>query len=137
MTIATIGYGATVQLDNAAGSLTSIGEVISATPFSASVGTQDATHLSSTSGYREFIATLSDMGEGSVTINFDPGSATDSLVRTAVTDRLVRTFKVTYPDTTYYSCECFVTSWEIGEVTPDGKMEATMGVKFTGVPTYG
>lgn len=136
MTIATTGYNATVQLDNAAGSLTTLGEVISVTPFGANVGTVEATHLTSTSGFREHIPTLSDMGEGAVTINFDPGSATDSLVRTAITDRLVRTFKVTYPDASTFACECFVTSWEIGEVTPDGKMEASLGVKFTGVATY-
>ena len=136
MTIATTGYSATVQLDNAGGSLTTIGEVITATPFGASVGTVDATHLSSPSGYREHISTLPDMGEGSVSINFDPGSATDVLVRTAIGDRLIRTFKVTYPDSSSVSCECYVTSWEIGELAPDGKMEATMGVKFTGVPTY-
>ena len=133
---AMIGYNATVQLDNAAGSLTTIGEVISVTPFGANVGTVETTHLTSTSGFREHIATLSDMGEGSVSINFDPASATDVLVRTAITDRLVRTFKVTYPDAASISCECFVTSWEIGEVTADGKMEASLGVKFTGVPTY-
>lgn len=137
MTIAVIGNGTTLQLDNAAGSLTSVGEVVSVTPLNLSVGTVDATHLSSTSGHREFISTLTDAGEASVTVNWLAGDATDILIRTAGTDRQVRTFKVTFVNTKYISIECFVTSYAPASVTPDGKMEMTFTVKFTGVPTYG
>lgn len=137
MTSATVGYGATVQLDNAAGTLTSIGEVVNVTPMSASVGTVDATHLSSTSGYREFIAALTDGGEASVTVNYVPGGSTDALVQAALTDRLTRTFKVTFPNSKYVQSESIVTSYAPGSVTPDGKLEMTFSVKFTGVATFG
>jgi hypothetical protein len=30
-----------------------------------------------------------------------------------------------------------VTAYEPGEMTPDGKMEGSISVKFTGSPTYG
>jgi len=137
MTIAIPGYGATAYLDNAGGTPTLVGEVVSFTPFAMSVGTADATHLSSTSGHREFISTLTDGGEASVTINFLPGDATDILVRTAMTDRLVRTLKFTFPNTKYVQSEVFVTGYEPADTTADGKMEMSFNVKATGVPTYG
>ena len=137
MTIAIVGNGTTLQLDNAAGSLTSVGEVTNVKPYSGTAGTVEATHLSSTSGYREYIATLSDGGEAAVTVNYLPGDATDVLIRTAVTDRLVRTFKIVFPNTKYIQSECFVTSYDPAGVVADGKMEMTFNVKFTGVPTYG
>lgn len=135
--MALVGYNTTVQLDNASGTLTSVGEVNGVTPFGASVNTVDTTHLTSTSGYHEYLATSSEMGEGSLTINYDPNSATDQLVRTALGDRLVRTLKVTFPDSQYFQCECFVTGWEVGEISIDDKLTATMTVKFTGAPTWG
>lgn len=135
-TTAIVGSGATVLLDNAAGSPTSVGEVVSVTPIAVSGGTADATHLGS-GGWRDFIATIRDAGEGSLTINWIPGDATDQLLRTAVGDGLMRTLKVTAPNTKFIQCECFVTAYEPGEITPDGKLEGSINVKFTGSPTYG
>ena len=130
------GYNTTVQLDNASGVLTTLGDVKSITALPLSVGTVETTTLTSTSGYREYIGTLSGLGECSLTVNFDPLNATDVLVRAAVTDRVARTLKITFPDSSYQQAEVIVTGWEIGDVTPDGLMEATMTVQGTGVPSY-
>lgn len=135
--MAIAGYGATAYLDNAAGTPTLCGEVVSFTPFGMSVATAESTHLSSTSGHREFISTLTDGGEASVTVNFTPGDATDVLVRTAMTDRLVRTLKFTFVNTKYVQSEVFVTAYEPAETVADGKLEMSFNVKATGVPTYG
>jgi predicted secreted protein len=131
-----IGYGATVYLDNAAGSLTLLGEPTSIEPYGYSVDTVDSTHLTSTSAHREYIAGLADVGEASVELNHDQQSATDILLRTAMSDRLVRTFRVVFPDAATFTCECFVTAYSPGTVTPGDKMTASFTVKFTGVPTY-
>jgi hypothetical protein len=135
--MAIVGYNTTLQLDNAAGTLTTLGEVVSITPINVSVGTVETTHLTSTSGYREYLSTLSDAGEASVTISWTPGNATDIILYTASTDRLVRTFKPTFPNSKFISVECFVTDYAPGAINADGKLEATFTVKFTGVPTYG
>lgn len=136
MTIAGVGYGTTVQLDNAAGTLTSIGEAVSVKPYGYSVDTVEATHLSSPSAHKEFIAALIDVGEGNVTVNHDQHSATDQLLRAAMLDRVVRTFKVTFPDGATFACECIVTGYEPAEIAAGDKMTCTFSVKFTGVPTF-
>lgn len=130
------GYNATLQLDNAAGTLTSIGSVRSITPLSVSVGTVETTTLTSTSGFREHIATLSDLGEASVTILYDPLDASDVIIRAAVVDRVIRTFKLTYPDASYQQAEVIVTNWTPAQIAPDGLMELTFTCKGTGVPAY-
>lgn len=130
------GYNATLQLDNAAGTLTSIGSVRSITPLSVSVGTVETTTLTSTSGFREHIATLSDLGEASMTILYDPLDASDVIIRAAVVDRVIRTFKLTYPDASYQQAEVIVTNWTPAQIAPDGLMELTFTCKGTGVPAY-
>jgi predicted secreted protein len=136
MTIAAIGYGATVYLDNAAGTLTLLGEPTSIEPYGYSVDTVDATHLTSTSAHREYIAGLADVGEASVELNHDQHSATDQLLRAAMLDRGVRTFKVIWADGANFSCEGFVTAYAPGAIVADDKMSASFTVKFTGVPTF-
>jgi predicted secreted protein len=131
-----IGYGATVYLDNGAGTLTLIGEPTSIEPYGYSVDTVDTTHLTSTSAHREYVAGLADVGEASVEVNHDQHSATDQLLRAAMLDRAVRTFKVVWADAANFSCECFVTGYNPGTITPEGKMSASFTVKFTGVPTF-
>lgn len=135
--MAITAYGATAYLDDASGTPTLMGEVINIKPFDISVDMAETTHMTSTSGFRTHMPTLSSVGTSEIQINFDPGSATDVLVRTATTDRLVRTLKITYSDTTYQQAECFVTGWEIGGFAPDGKLEATMTVQATGVAAWG
>lgn len=135
-TTAIVGNGATVLLDNAAGTPTSVGEVVSITPGGVTTGTVDATHLGS-GGWRDFIATISGGKPFAMTLNWIPGDTTDQLLRTAAGDRLVRTIKVTAPNTKYVQWEGFLTDYEPGEITPDGKMEATISIQPTGQPTYG
>jgi predicted secreted protein len=131
-----IGYGATVYLDNAAGTLTLLGEPTSIEPYGYAVDTVESTHMTSTSAHREYIAGLADVGEASVEFNHDQHSATDILIRAAMLDRAVRTFKVVWADAANFACECFVTAYSPGTITPDGKMSSSMTVKFTGVPTF-
>ena len=135
-TSAGVGNGATLFLDDASGTPTAVGEVLSVTPIAISGGTADATHLGS-GGWRDFIPTIRDAGEVSVTVNWIVGGATETLVRTAVADGLTRTFKVTAPNTKFIQTECIVTSFEPAEITPDGKLELTFTAKLTGSPTYG
>lgn len=135
-TSAGVGNGATLFLDDASGTPTAVGEVRSVTPIAISGGTADATHLGS-GGWRDFIPTIRDAGEVSVTVNWIVGGATETLVRTAVADGLTRTFKVTAPNTKFIQTECIVTSFEPAEITPDGKLEMTFAAKLTGSPTYG
>ncbi len=135
-TSAGVGNGATLLLDDAAGTPTAVGEVVSVSPIAVSGGTADATHLGS-GGWRDFISTIRDGGEASVTVNWIVGGTTDVLVRTAAGDGITRTFKVTAPNTKFIQSECIVTSYEPAEITADGKLELTFAVKFTGSPTYG
>lgn len=136
MTIATTGYGTTCQIDNAAGALTSIGEVKRVKPFGISLDTVEASHLTSPNAFKEFVAALKDVGQATFTVNHDQKSATDVLLRTAIDDRGVRTFKVTFPDTETFQCECFVVNYEVGDISPDDVVTADVTLKFTGAPTF-
>jgi hypothetical protein len=90
-----IGLGSKFWLDNASGTLTLLDELLSVTPPNPQVADVEATHMGSTA--REFIAGLTDYGEGAFEFNFIPNNATDQLIRAAIVDKVGRSFKVVLP----------------------------------------
>lgn len=131
-----IGSGATFWLDNAAGSLTQLSEVLSVALPNPQIEDVEATHMASTA--REFIAGLRDYGEGDVEMNYIPGSATDVLIRAAVVDGVTRSFKsvLKLADLSYWKIEgdCIVKGY-VRNAPIDDRLTATMTVRFTGSPT--
>jgi len=138
MTTAQIGYGAELWLDNASGTLTELGEITSISLPNPQQATVEATHFKSPNRRREYIAGLIEDGEGTFEMNYDPGSATDTLIRAALSDGVTRDYKIVLPDgasdTWEVSGQCVVTGYE-RNVPIDDRMTATLTVRFTGDST--
>ena len=84
-TAATIGYGATFKLGNAASPsvLTEIGEVTSISLPNPQSDTHEATHFKSPDKAKEYISGLTDYGEITIGINYVAGGTSDLLISAA------------------------------------------------------
>ena len=138
-TAARIGLGTEFHLEATAGggTLTKLGEVTAITTPSVTVDEVEATSFDSVGGFREYITGLRDGGEGEITMNYVPGSATDTLIQTALTDGEARDYMIVLPNG--------AAGWEVTgslivrsytkDVPIDDRMTATLGVRFTGQAT--
>lgn len=135
------GFGAKFFLHDggAPGSLVQIADIMGVVPPSPTVETIDTTTHGSSGGVREFIAGLIDAGEGSVRINWVPGSASDVLLSAAILSRQVRSFKINVPAegtaTRDFTGNCVVTGYEKDDVVIDDKMTAVLTIKASGLIT--
>lgn len=143
--MATHSFGITFSYDadtNVGGSPTyvALGEVSDITPPSISKDVIDTTHHGSTGGVRTFVGGLVDNGEMSVTVNYDPATASQTalrdLAKTANTGA-VSAFKIAYNNTDASTLEFdgIVTGFE--QSTPiDDVIKATITIKVSGQITY-
>ncbi len=120
-------------------SMTTIGEVVSVSGPGVSRDTIDVTHTSSDDDAREFIRGLIDGGEVSFEVNFLPGSTTQAVFTTSLTDGIATTskpeFAIVFTDaaTTAWQFAGISTGWEpSGSI--DGKMSASASIKVSGNP---
>jgi hypothetical protein len=132
-----IGLGSKFYLDNASDTLTQLDELLSVTPPNPQIADVEATHMGSTA--REFIAGLTDYGEGQFEFNLIPNNATDILIRAAIVDKVVRDFKIVLPiadgTTQEITGQCIVKGW-VPTDPIDNRMTATMTVRYTSTPSY-
>ncbi len=130
-----IGLGAQFWLDSASDVLTQLGEIISVGLPNSQVEDVEATHMASLNRRREYIAGLIDDGEATFEMNYVPNSATDQLIRAALSDGVTRDYKVVIPcsNGTDQSVEgdCIVKGYE-RNVPIDDRMTATLTIRFTG-----
>ncbi len=118
---------------------TSIANVLNISGPSLSLGTVETTHQVSTAGWREFIATLKDVGEVTFEVNFLPTDDTQNWILGLIHDvnqRTLRALRVIWTDTaaTQWDFSGFVTRFQpAGPV--DGKLSASLAVKISGQPT--
>jgi predicted secreted protein len=135
------GFGARFFLHNgqSPGELVEISDILAVTVPSPKVETIDSTTHGSPGGVREFIAGLIDPGEGSIRINWIPGSASDLLLSAAALSREVRAFKINVPAsgtaTRDFTGNCVVTAYEKDDVVIDDKMTAVLSIKASGLIT--
>lgn len=94
----------------------------------------ETTHMTSTSGYREFIPGLIDAGEVTAPLNFDPN--TNPPIASAA-----GTLTITWPipdggsTGATWACSAFVTSYK-PTAPVDDRMTCEITWKLTGVPTF-
>lgn len=136
MTDAAIGYGATFSLHNGT-SLVELEEVFSITPPNPQSAQVEATHYKSSGRTREYITGLIDLGEGTIEMNYVPGSPSDVLLRAAVAAGNARDYKIVIPDSPsnwQAIGKCIVTGYE-RSLPVDDRMTVTVTVRFTGAAT--
>lgn len=137
MTSARIGHGTEFWLDSAGDVLTQLSELTGVTPPNFQTEDIDATHFGSTGGVREYIAGLTDPGEGDFEFNLVPGGATDLLLQAALDDGAARDYEIILPDGAFgqkFAGTCIVKGYS-RDIPVDGKMMATATVRFTGSVT--
>jgi predicted secreted protein len=130
-----IGLGAQFWLDSASDVLTQLSEIISVALPNSQVEDVEATHMASANRRREYVAGLIDDGEGTIEMNYVPGSATDVLIVAALADGETRDYKVVLPvadgSTWEVTGDCIVKGYE-RNAPIDDRMTATLTVRFTG-----
>lgn len=137
MTDARIGYGTEFWLDNASNVLTQLGEILSVTTPNPQIADVEATHMLSPNRRREYIAGLIEDGEGTFSMNYVAGSATDLLIQAAVSDGVARSYKIVLPDGAFgweITGECIVKGYT-RDIPIDDRMTAELTVRFTGAST--
>ena len=130
---AMIGLTTTLGIYNGS-TYTNVIEVTAITPPQYSRDAVETTHLLSTNGYRTFIGGLKDGGSVSFDINWDPSNS--DVVIAALEAATNGQFKITFPDATTCVFGGVVTGYQLGQVTPDGKLTASATIKTSGQPTW-
>lgn len=92
-----IGHGAQFWIDNDSAVSTKVAEVIAISLPNPQQSDVEATHFESAGRTREYIPGLIDNGEISISINYDAGSATDTLILSALGDAEARECMVSIP----------------------------------------
>lgn len=134
-TAATKGFGTTVQyLATGPSTYASIGELVAVTPPTKSRETIDATHMASPDGYREFIGSLREGGESTLTFNYTEAGY---LILEAIFDADgPETFKITLTDGATIVFDGIITEYPIDEIAIDDKVGMSATIKVTGKPVY-
>lgn len=131
-TNADIGHGSQIAIWNGS-SYDAIAEVNSIQPPGWSQDAIDVTHMTSPSGYREYIAGLKDAGEVQIAINYIP-SASDAVIA-AFDSATLKQFRITHPNNVTLVFTAIVTSYQT-DVPVGDKMSATITLKITGKPVW-
>lgn len=133
-TNASLGYGSTFEMWNVdAGppAYVTLAEVFAITPPNESTDLVDVTHMQSPDRRRETIAGFTDGGEGTVEMNFVPGSATDALIRAVRTAGDNVSCRITFPNGATWTFDASVTGYEIDNPVDD-RMTATLTFAASG-----
>lgn len=133
-----IGWGAEFQLHNGT-ALTALVGVFEMSVPNEQADDVEITHFKSTGKKREYIQGLIETGEGTISMNYVPGSATDILCRAAKDAGDTRAFKIVLPDDAgdpLWEIDgfCYVKGYE-RDIPVDDRMTATLTVKYTGAIT--
>lgn len=135
-TAAKISFGSELWMGPAGGTLVKIAELLTVSPPRRSRETIDATTHDSAGGAQEFIAAgIYDPGEVSGSVNYIAGSSGDDAMIAAVTDGVLRDFKIvakSAADTEDLSFSGFVTEYGVDELPVDGKQTASFTIKVSG-----
>lgn len=140
-TEASTGYAGEVWLstDATTANLAELVEVVSFSLPSDTAERVETTHLKSAGRRREYTSGMIDGGELEVTLNFRPGTDTDQLIEAALVGGDPRAARFNIPELGVpawtYDTTVQVTAYDKGEVTFDGKMEATVTMAVSGAVT--
>lgn len=136
---ATIGLGTIFRyrssaLDASPKVFAVLGEAVSIQPPQPVRETADVTHLASPNGTREFIGTLRDGGEASVTFNFT--DAAYEIASDLFLEDELQEFEIEYPDGGTEEFGGIITGKPSEPIEVDSVRRFTMPIKVSGLPVY-
>jgi len=127
------GHGAILTIGE-----TAVGNIISISGPNEARDSVDISTMDSTTKFREFIPGMLDTGEVTVELNYDGTAAgTANYLNTWKTNTAATVLITLYNGTvtSSFSSSGFITA--LGHAIPfDGKVTQSLGLKFTGSPTY-
>ncbi|WJS86703.1 phage tail tube protein [Paracoccus sp. TOH] len=130
-TNAQIGLGSRFGIKNGA-TYTPVAEVTRITPAGWSRNTVDATHLESPDAWAEFIAGLKSASDCTFDVNWVP-AVSDPLL--AAFEAGKGEFQLLFPGgTVALQFSGIVTAFTPGEISPEGKLSASVTIKPSGKP---
>lgn len=132
-----IGWGAQFWLHDGT-QLVKMAGVYALTPPNNQTDDVEITHFESSGRKREYIRGLTETGEGTIEMNYVPGSVTDLLCQASHAAGNVRPYKIVIPDDQgapawEITGNCYAKGYERG-IPVDDRMTATLTVKFSGDP---
>lgn len=138
-TAAKTTFGNKLFLGTAAGTLTTVGELLSFDPPNAQRGTMDVTTMDSAAGAEEVIVEGTyDPGDMKGQVHYIGGSSFDLAMITAVTSGAIQYFKIQLKSATGTidrTGACYVTSYGPDGQSVKGKQTAAFSLKVTGAVT--
>jgi len=125
MTTAIAGYGIRLQRSPNGSGYVTVAEVTNVTPPAAEMEFQDASAHDG-AGWREYIPTLLDLDEFTITINFVPTGATHTNLMTDLIAGTLLHWKVIYPNagSTDWDFRAYVKRFAVQGTEVDGKLTA-------------
>lgn len=123
---------------------TDIAQVISITPPPLALDTEEVTDNDSEGVWEEVVGTVLRSGEVGLNVHMDPTETSHTDLMSAMVDRAIKSFTLTFPDegedpetdpATTWEFSALVTGFEIDEASYDGKLTASITLKVTGKPT--
>lgn len=136
-TNAAIGFGTLFKVGNGAETevFTTLGQQVEIPGFEISMDSVDATHMESTSGFREYIAGLGDAGEIPIVVHFVEDGTDVSSNFTQMKARTAKNYQLVFPGGAVFQCAGIVTNIAVSSPMDD-KMTASFTFKMSGVPTF-
>lgn len=128
----TIGFGVTLSSSTTG----TIGQILSLEVSGIKTDFVDTTAADNTSACRTFLPTVIDPGEITFECNHD-GSATGTAndLMAVFLAKTKENWTVTFPDTTTWVCEAFITNFSIKNDV-EGKVTNSVTLKCTGLPVF-
>lgn len=131
MTDVTIGYNSKYLIEGV-----ELGEVTEITPGEATTERVQATHMQSPGRRHEYISGMIDSGEASVTLNWIPGSTTDTTLRGLLASGATQEHTIVFPNGVSVTFDAVVTGFSKALPLED-RMTATVTVSISGEETWG
>lgn len=129
-------FGAEFWFDDASGTPTMVGELLSVEPPAYSSTFIDTTHHASAEGITTGIPSgKREVSTIAISIQVDPGSTEDVMLQTAARNARVGTYKCVIPGSVNpqgYSGEGYIATYKIGAAATDGKLTADITIQPTG-----
>ena len=135
-TIATIGLGVVLKQGDGESSeaFTDFGlEIVSTGTVGITRDAIEATHMQSPNGYAEMIAGLKRSTEFSMEFNWVP--ANTGTIQTAI-EAAAGNWQMLFPDASTVTVAGFISGFEIGSITPEGKMTGSATFTPSGKATW-
>lgn len=133
---ARIGWGSGTKVAKPDGTMFELDEVTAVLLPEETVDDVEVTHMKSPGRSKEYKPGLGDGGDGSLELNYIPGSPTDLLLRELQTSRRVAAFETTLPDEAgepaWLCTGWFYVKGRSRAVAAGDRMACTVSVRFTG-----